>query len=367
MNTHPVTSEDVMAYLDGELSPKDAAEMAVHLAQCRTCQETAADLQSVSRQLAGWTVEATEADGIRTNIAMALEVRAAGRAKPSASGWSWLFAHPRWTLGGSVLLLVAFAGLFRVAPTRESMHVVRMLRQSDLDMGLREPVVASPAPTLAPRVVIVRTTELRLTARNFDTLRGDIDRIVRQFGGHIAELNITSPSGESRSLTAVLRVPSPQLDVFLGELRKLGRVDGESQRGEEVTQQSVDLDARLANGRHMEQRLTEILRAQTGKLADVLAVEEKLAEVRGTIERTEAEQEGLNNRVTLATVSLNASEEYRHPLSISLGTAAADGVQIAFNGTMEFVHALLEAGPSLLLLAAIFGLPAYFLWKKFGR
>jgi hypothetical protein len=367
MNTHPATSEDVMAYLDGELSPKDAAEMAVHLAQCRTCQDTAADLQSVSRQLGGWTVEETEADGIPANIATALEVRAARKAKPPASGWSWLFAHPRWTLGGTVLLLVAFAGMFRVTTTSESMHAIRMLRQSDLDMGSRDQVMGPPVPKLAPRVVVVRTAELRLTAHNFDTLRADLDRIVLQFGGHIAELNVTSPSGESRSLTAVLRVPAPQLDAFLGELRKLGRVDSESQRGDEVTQQSVDLDARLANARHTEQRLIEILRTQTGKLADVLAVEEKLAEVRGNIEQAEAEQKSLNNRVTLATVSLNAGEDYRNPLSTSLGDAAVDGVHIAFNGTVAFVHALLEAGPSLFLLAAILALPAYFLWKKFGR
>jgi len=208
---------------------------------------------------------------------------------------------------------------------------------------------------------------VRLTAHNFDTLRSNLDRIVLQFGGHIAELNVTSPSGEPRSLSAVLRVPAPQLDAFLGELRKLGRVDGESQRGDEVTQQSVDLEARLANARHTEQRLTDILRTQTGKLADVLAVEEKLAEVRGIIEQAEAEQKSLNNRVSLATVSLNASEDYRNPLSTSLGTAAADGVRTAFNGTLSFIRALLEAGPSLLLFILIAGLPAYLLWKKFRR
>jgi hypothetical protein len=366
MNTHPVTSEDVMAYLDGELLPKEAAEMAVHLAQCRTCQDTAADLQSVSRQLAGWTVEATEADGIHVNIATALEVRAAGKAKPSASGWSWLFARRTWVLAVTPLVVVVFLTLFQTA-NRSNYAPARMRKQSDLAvMYDAAPSYnrTSPPPT-AP--IVVRTAELRLTARNFDTLRADLDRIVIQFGGHIAELNVTSPSGESRSLTAVLRVPATQLEAFLGELRKLGRVDGESQHGDEVTQQSVDLDARLTNARYTEQRLTEILRTQTGKLADVLAVEEKLAEVRGTIEQAEAEQKSLNNRVTLATVSLNASEGYRDPLSTSLGTAAMDGVHIAFNGTMAFVHALLEAGPSLLLFAAIFGLPAYFLWKKFGR
>jgi hypothetical protein len=372
MNNHPVTSEDVMAYLDGELSPKDAAEMAVHLAQCRTCQDTAADLQSVSRQLAGWMLEATEDDGIRATIANALQLRAAAKPKRPASIWSWhfVFQHPRAALAVTPLVLVVLALMFHSGLEKRRTSVVR-LADSPVNgrlMSLNSSAMAErfiPIPEATS--LVVRTAELRLTAHNFDTLRADLDRIVMQFSGHIAELNITSPGGESRSLTALLRVRAPQLEAFLGELRKLGRVDGESQRGEEVSQQSVDLDARLANARHTEQRLTEILRTQTGKLADVLAVEEKLAEVRGTIERTEAEQKSLNNRVTLATVSLNANEEYRNPLSTSLGTAAVDGVHIAFNGTVAFVHALLEAGPSLLLLAAIFGLPAYFLWKKFGR
>lgn len=57
-----------------------------------------------------------------------------------------------------------------------------------------------------------------------------------------------------------------------------------SQGGEEVTQQYVDLLARLANGIHTEQRLTEILRTRTGKLQDVLKVELEIDRVRGEIE-----------------------------------------------------------------------------------
>jgi hypothetical protein len=80
-----------------------------------------------------------------------------------------------------------------------------------------------------PEPVVVRTAELRLTAHNFDTVRTDLDRILSQFGGHIAQLNVTSPTGEARSLTATLRIPSPQLESALAELRKLGHVDSESQ------------------------------------------------------------------------------------------------------------------------------------------
>jgi len=229
-------------------------------------------------------------------------------------------------------------------------------------------------PEQEDAALVVRTAELRLTASNFDSVRVDLDRILLQFGGHIAQLDVASPSGEARSLTASLRIPAPRLDAALAELRRLGRVDGESQRGEEVTQQSVDLEARLANARNTEQRLTEILRSRTGKLSDVLEVEEKLAQVRGQIERAEAERKSLNNRVSFATVSLKVNEEYHAPLAAPgvsletrLGNAAVDGIRSAFNGIVLITEDLLEAGPSLFALALLLGLPAYFLWKKFRR
>ncbi len=236
--------------------------------------------------------------------------------------------------------------------------------------------VAEPAPPAKdiPQTppLIVRTADIRITARSFDTVRVDLDRILAQFGGHIAQLDAASPTGQAHSLAATLRIPAPQLEGALSELRKLGRVDSESQRGEEVTQQSVDLDARLDNARHTEQRLTQILATRTGKLSDVLEVEEKLAQVRGQIEEAEAERKSFNNHVGFATVSLQVTEDYRAPLTATtnpsvgsrLSNAAVDGVHAAADGLTGFIQFLLTIGPSLLLICLLLALPAYFLWKK---
>lgn len=59
----------------------------------------------------------------------------------------------------------------------------------------------------------------------------------------------------------------------------------------------------LANGKHTEQRLTEILRTRTGKLQDVLKVELEIDRVRGEIEQMEAEKKELGKRVAFATLS----------------------------------------------------------------
>ena len=86
--------------------------------------------------------------------------------------------------------------------------------------------------------------------------------------------------------------------------KKFGRVDTEAQTGEEVTAQYVDLQARLANSKNTEQRLTDVLRQRTGKLSDVLEVETEIARVRGEIESMEAERKTMATQVAFATLNL---------------------------------------------------------------
>ena len=101
----------------------------------------------------------------------------------------------------------------------------------------------------------------------------------------------------------------------------------ETQAGEEVTQQHADLVARLTNARETEQRLRQLLTERTGKMEDVLDVEEKISETRGEIESMEAEQNLLEHRVAFATVDLQLVEEYKEQLAT--GTTVSAGTQPA--------------------------------------
>ena len=116
-----------------------------------------------------------------------------------------------------------------------------------------------------------------------------------------------------RGVEASLRVPASELAATLAELRSLGRVQRETQSGEEVPQQHADLLARLQNSREEEQRLRAILQQRTGKIDDVLQVEEEIARVRGEIESMEAEQKVLEHRVDFAAIDLELVEEYKAP------------------------------------------------------
>ena len=107
------------------------------------------------------------------------------------------------------------------------------------------------------------------------------------------------------------------LDSNLAELRKLGRIDEEKQGGEEVSQQYVDLTARLDNGRHTEKRLNELLAKRADRLKDVLDVERELASTREEIERMEAEQRNMLQQVNYASIELKLRQEYKPALNFA--------------------------------------------------
>ncbi len=133
-----------------------------------------------------------------------------------------------------------------------------------------------PSAASSSGTLIVRTAEISLTTDRFDPIRADIERLAALHGGYVATLSSASASGQARSFNATLRVPAAQLDRLLAGVRALGHLDAESQHGDDVTRESVDLQARLTNLRETEQRLIAILRDRTGKLADVLAVEQQI-------------------------------------------------------------------------------------------
>ena len=233
---------------------------------------------------------------------------------------------------------------------------------------------ASSPDANAPAVngpMIIRTAELSLITKEFDNARSAMESILKRHRGYVGELKLGGSAGSGRTLNATLRVPADQLDATLIAMKTLGRVESEAQGGEDVTSQYVDLEARLANARNTERRLTELLQQRTGNLSDVLAVENEHARVRGEIERMEAEKKNMSNQVSFATLTATIAEDYKAQLQVvppststRLSNAAVEGYKSMVDGIVSLVLFLLEDGPTLLLWGAILFFPARWVWKR---
>jgi hypothetical protein len=352
---HPLAPEELMAYLDGELPADQAVRAAAHLEQCAECRSLADGLRDVSHALAAWEVEPSAA-----RMPQVPQVS----TTPAPRKW---FGLPRWAFGfagaGVVVLLVSTA----IGPNRMRDGIATS-REAPAQFGTassRLPLPA-PAPTAA---MIARTAQLQLTTRDFDHIRARLDDILKRHHGYFGELNVTTPTDAGRTLTGKLQIPADQLDATLSEIKPLGHVDSESQSGEEVTQSYTDLEARLDNSRHAEQRIVDLLRDRTGKLSDVLEAERELSRVRGEIEQMEAERKALLTRVDYSTLTLTVNEEYKSQLHVADSTptkfrnAAVDGFRSMAGSLVSVALFLLSDGPVLLLWAAILFFPVRFAWR----
>ncbi|HET9280789.1 MAG TPA: DUF4349 domain-containing protein [Candidatus Angelobacter sp.] len=427
---HLIEQEELMAYLDGELATERAVEAAAHLERCEECQEFASELRKMSQEMMAWEVEPLEVDGeMSTEIVEALEKKSKEpKAKKVKSWrvWGILITPRRLELtGGSALIFLLILAVVipnrlrssfqandsaRIGEERRQSQAVKSYQYDSLgrlttndsrglpksqqstdglinaDNFLVSPAPPKPEPTPPPDSnegdevsnrdvpevpMIARTAGLTLVAKDFDKTRASVEEILKRHNGYIGELSVSAPSDAGRTLTATLRIPAPQLEAALAELKQLGQVENESQGGEEVTAQYVDLAARLANAQHTEKRLTEILSSRTGKLQDVLKVELEIGRVRGEIEQMQAEKKELTTRVAFATLNATVKEEYKAKLQgapPSTGSrfrnAAVDGYNTVVEGLIDVGLFLLSSGPSLLIWAAILFFPVRWLWRK---
>ncbi len=395
---HSPAPEELMAYLDGEQPPEAARYFQGHLATCERCQLVAQDLRLVSNGLRAWHVEeppdALRVPQLRTDAAPA----AAGGAmaapavlvRLSSTVWRVVRARPyALSAAAAVVVLVAAALLQPALKQPPPMPVRPAAAPTASDHGSSRPApltggagghadASAQAPaegqaTPPAGSLVARTIRLRIVATDLDAARPLIDRVIRDVGGLVGHVDASSAPGAPRFIRATLRVPAARLEEALASLRQLGRVTHESQQADDATEQAVDLDARIANGRITEKRLAELLRNRTGRVADVLEVEREMARVRTEIERLEAQREKLQGRVAYAMLILEAEEERRAkvdlgpiPLRARLRLAAVDGLGSAASTAVNAALLLLRAGPAILVWIALL-LPAWWLLRGTKR
>ena len=219
--------------------------------------------------------------------------------------------------------------------------------------------------------LIIRNASLSVIVRDYDTGRAELERIARDVNGFVGSLAASGARGAAPSLRATLRVPAARLDETLAALKRLGSVQHERQSSDDVTQQSTDLDARLANARASETRLSDILKNRTGRLSDVLEVERELARVRGEIEQMEAQRKNMNGRIAYATAEIEMITERKAEVgpgpgavSTRLRNAVVDGYANAVERAISLAVFVAEIAPTLVLWTLVLAPPVWLFHRR---
>jgi hypothetical protein len=238
--------------------------------------------------------------------------------------------------------------------------------------GTGNTVTAVPVPKL----IVVNKT-LRIETTDVDASIAKIRTLVARDGADITNLQVSTAvdqpvyplaSGSTLEQQAVpqvplqafvtVRVPSSKYAGFLADAEKLGRVLFQSETADDVTQQHVDLQARLGNLQAEQARLRQLF-AKANKVTDMLAIEQELTRVHGDIESMQAQISYLERQAAMATVTIELTE----PTPIVSPSGTDWGIRAALtNAVRAFVDTLnvliVMVGPAL-ALAVFVGLPAW--------
>jgi len=219
--------------------------------------------------------------------------------------------------------------------------------------------------------LVVRTVDLRLKVDEVESTADAIRKAAEQRKGIVIDYQVSTDAGvpvyrpymEGSALAdgaalsgyITVRVPAAQLQAFTDEVAGLGTVLRQAENEQDVTQEHVDLKARLVNLQATEARLRQFY-DKAKNVTEMLAIEQELTRVRGDIESLQAQIAYLERQAAMSTVTveLTGPEPIVEPAGEDWGFASAIRQAVrGFIGTINVIIVLLGTLAPVIIIGII--------------
>ncbi len=211
---------------------------------------------------------------------------------------------------------------------------------------------------------LIKEISLTVETKDYDNYIKDLSNNVVASGGYI-ETSEESNSSEFRSFTATIRIPVEKTDDFTESASNNGTVVRRSESVQDVTEEYVDIEARIKVYRAEEESLIEIMK-QADNITDLLSVKEQLADVRAKIESYTAQLKSLENKTDYSTITLTVDEVEREVESEGYWSNIWNNIIKGFENVGKIITTLfafiLSAIPYLIVPAIIVIIVFAILW-----
>ena len=207
--------------------------------------------------------------------------------------------------------------------------------------------------------VVIYNGHLSLEIKDITGTLQRIRELAEGYSGYVASSSRTTYGMQSRAEIAI-RVPKDKFHPAIEQIEAYGKVVDEGTTSEDITQQYIDLKARLDNLQSQEEQLREIL--DLAKTVDeILRVEGELERVRGEIESLQGQINYLEGNAEMSLISVTLTEPA--PPFTPPGMDWGETLEVAIVGLFTVLRGMIILIVSLMPVFVV-GVPIYYLYKR---
>jgi hypothetical protein len=195
---------------------------------------------------------------------------------------------------------------------------------SNLDASTGNTEASAKGPTLNRHIVY--NAELHVEVTDLDHLTAQLNARLQESQGFVSNFSEHRQEGDRRTATWTIRIDATKFSDFLKWMDTESNVVRKQITSKDVTEDYIDLKARLSNKQATEKRLGKLLEDNAGKLEEVLAFEREIDRTREEIERIEGKLRLLEDQLALSTIKLTASTrlDYLATQPVMLSTSVSE-------------------------------------------
>ncbi|VXC25379.1 conserved hypothetical protein [Flavobacterium sp. 9AF] len=202
---------------------------------------------------------------------------------------------------------------------------------------------------------IIKNARLRYQTQDLKASYESLYKTTKNYKAYIQNDNAgTDYNTVYRNIT--LRVPNAYFDAFINDIGKgVSHFDIKEISAQDVTEEFVDVTARLKAKHTLENRYLEILK-KANKVSEILEIEKELSAIREEIEVAQGKLKYLENRVAMSTISIEMYTEKAEGTgtTVSYGSKMWNAITSGFNGLSSLFLGMLHIWPFILIFVILF-------------
>lgn len=208
---------------------------------------------------------------------------------------------------------------------------------------------------------IIKEGSIRFETKSVIETQKEIKKMVAELGGYIGNENSYNYEGTIEySLTA--RVPEDKFNTLIDRVSSLAeKVESKNINSSDVTEEFIDVEARIKTKKELETRYKEILKKAT-RVDEILNIEREMGNLRAEIESLEGRMNYLKNRISLSTLNITFYEKVSVPFSFF--SKVKQALHNGWQALLWFIIIMISLWPFIILVLIILFIILKFRKKK---